>query len=104
MMIGAKKQPMIPPLNRKPTLQSRMAWKTNDEAGTETGDGTGGEVCELYDTTDLLQDKPYLRADIRRRAQSLPNSPKGFRKALPASGERTDKIIYHHSHSCSIID
>lgn len=68
------------PPKKKLNLQSPTARMANDEDDNETGNRIGGENCELYETRDLLQDKPYLRADInvnyRRRAQSLPNSPK----------------------------
>lgn len=92
---------MMPP-NKKLNLQSRTARMANDEDDSETGDRTGGENCELYETRDLLQDKPYLRADInvnyRRRAQSLPNSPKQIRKTPPATAEHTGKIVTQNYH------
>lgn len=92
---------MMPP-NKKLNLQSRTARMANDEDDSETGDRTGGENCELYETRDLLQDKPYLRADInvnyRRRAQSLPNSPKRIRKTPSARAEHTGKIVTQNYH------
>jgi len=98
---GTKKQPMMPP-NKKLNLQSCTARMANDKDDNETGDRTGGENCELYETRDLLQDKPYLRADInvnyRRRAQSLPNSPKRIRKTPPARAEHTGKIVTQNYH------